>query len=129
MKASAMFPSPFLRKDDFPQPTVLTVKRVSMESVAKGEEKPVIFFNEKAKGMVLNKTKTKLLETNFGDDTDGWVGKKVRLSADPDVRDLAGNIVGGIKLECSKPKEAKAVPASKPAPVVVEDDGDGEIPF
>jgi hypothetical protein len=95
-----------------------------MESVAKGEEKPVLFFNEKAKGMVLNKTKTKLLEASFGDDTDTWTNCKVRASMDPDVRDLAGNIVGGIKLECSK---AKPVAPVKPAPA--PDADDSEIPF
>jgi hypothetical protein len=87
MKASDLFPSPFLKKESFPVPTILTIKRVSMESVAKGEEKPVLFFNEMAKGMVLNKTKTKLLEASFGDDTDTWTGRKVRASLDPDVRD------------------------------------------
>jgi hypothetical protein len=96
-----------------------------METVAKGEEKPILFFNEKAKGMVLNKTKCKLLEAAFGDDTDTWTGRKVRASIDPDVRDLAGNIVGGIKLECSKGKAEPPKPA--PAPVVA--DSDDNIPF
>ena len=129
MKASDMFPSPFLKKEDFPTPTVLTIKRVSMETVVKGEEKPVLFFNERAKGMVLNKTKTKVLEASFGDDTDGWVGKKIRLSLDPDVRDLTGNIVGGIKLECSKGKPPVAVQQPAPKPVELESDSDENLPF
>ena len=126
MKASNLFPSPFLKKEDFPAPEILTIKRVSMETVAKGEEKPIIFFNEKVKGMVLNKTKTKLLETSYGDDTDDWVGKKVRLSSDPDVRDLAGNVVGGIRLEVTKAKPGAKV---KPVEVVPEDTLDNEVPF
>jgi hypothetical protein len=109
MKTSDMIQSPFLKKEDFTTPTILTIKRVSLEQVVKGEEKWVLFFNEVVKGLVLNKTKIKLLEAGYGDDTDMWIGKKVRLSFDPDVS-FGGEIVGGVKLEISKGKPAKAAP-------------------
>ena len=129
MKVSDLLPSRFLKKEDFAKPTVYTIKHLAIEEVAKGEEKPVLYFLEVTKGLTLNKTKIKQLEAGYGDDTDHWIGRKVRLSNDPTV-DFGGKIVGGIKLELSK---GKPVPAAAPAPAAVPpgvDDEDGEnIPF
>jgi hypothetical protein len=125
MDINSMFPSKYLKKEDFPQPTVLTIKLCAIEEVAKGETKPILYFTERAKGIVLNKTKATLLGSTFGNDSDSWAGRKVRLSIDPTVRDLAGNVVGGIKLECSKG-------AAPPKPVVVPlpaDSDDLDAPF
>lgn len=127
MKASDMIQSPFLKKEDFPQPTVLTIKRVSLETVVKGEEKWVLFFNEKSKGLVLNKTKIKQLTAGYGDETDLWVGRKVRLSHDPNVM-YGGEAIGGVALEISKGKPVQAAPAPVAPPA---DDGmdSVEVPF
>jgi len=128
MKTSDMIQSPFLKKEDFPSPTILTIKRVSLEQVVKGEEKWVLFFNEKTKGLVLNKTKIRLLEAGYGDDTDHWTGKKVRLSFDPSVS-FGGEVVGGIKLEVSKSVAPKATPLVPVTPVVAIEPIGGEEPF
>jgi hypothetical protein len=134
MKTSDMIQSPFLKKEDFATPTILTIKRVSLEQVVKGEEKWVLFFNEKTKGLVLNKTKIKLLEGGYGDDTDLWIGKKVRLSFDPTVA-FGGETVGGVKLEVSKGASKPATPAPAPAAPVVpvtpagDFQDDSDIPF
>lgn len=129
MRTADMIQSPFLKKEDFMTPTILTIKRVSLEQVVKGEEKWVLFFNEKTKGLVLNKTKIKLLEGGYGDDTDMWTGKKVRLSFDPTVA-FGGETVGGIKLEVSKaasaPVPVKPVAVVATAPV---ESFDQDIPF
>jgi hypothetical protein len=126
MKTSDMIQSPFLKKEDFPTPTVLTIKRVSLEQVVKGEEKWVLFFNERTKGLVLNKTKIRLLEAGYGDDTDHWTGKKVRLSFDPTVA-FGGEVVGGVKLEVSK--ALRATPLVPVTPVVAIEPIGGEEPF
>ena len=120
-----MMPSRFLKRQDFEKPLVYTIKHIALEEVAKGEEKWCLYFLEVVKGLALNKTKIKLLESGYGDDTDNWIGKKVRLSDDPTV-DFGGKIVGGIKLECSKAKPAKAAP--KTVAEIVPDDSD-DIPF
>jgi hypothetical protein len=127
MRMNDMFPSKYLKKEEFPEPKILTIKLCAIEDVAKGEAKPILYFNELTKGLVLNKTKGSLLSETFGDESDTWTGRKVKLSADMSVRDLAGKIVGGIKLECSKAK-----PSAKPAPVTVaeiEPDDSDDIPF
>ena len=126
MKVSDLLPSKFLKRQDFPTPKVYTIKHLAIEEVAKGEEKPVLYFLEATKGLTLNKTKIHQLEAGYGDDTDLWIGRKVRLSDDPTV-DFGGKIVGGIKLEISKGKPVQAAPAAPPPSVEIDDDA--EIPF
>lgn len=127
MKTSQMIQSKFLKKDDFPSPEVLTIKDCSLEEVGKGDTRWVLFFKEKAKGVVLNVTKIKQLEGAYGDDTDGWIGKKVKFSHDPTVM-MGTQQVGGIKMQL--PSGLPPVQPRAPEPVA-QDDGFGhaDIPF
>jgi len=123
MKTSQMVQSKFLKKDDFPEPQVLTIRDCVLEEVGRGDERWVLYFKEKTKGVVLNVTKIRQLESGFGDDTDLWVGKKVKLSHDPTVM-MGQQVVGGIKFIL--PPAGK--PAPKPEPKV-EEGFDDDIPF
>lgn len=58
------------------KPTLVTISTVEIREVG-DERKPVIFFTEKDKGVVLNKTKNQFLIDAFGDDTDMWTGKTI----------------------------------------------------
>lgn len=111
MKTSDMIQSKFLKKEDFPQPAVLTIKGCSLEEVGRNDTRWVLFFNERAKGIVLNVTKIKQLEAAYGMDTDYWLGKKLRASHDPTVM-MNNQIVGGIKFEF--PPAAAAPPPPPP---------------
>jgi len=124
MKTSQMIQSKFLKKEDFPQPEVLTIKDCSLEEVGKSDTRWVLFFKEKAKGVVLNVTKIKQLEGAYGDDTDGWIGKKVKLSHDPSVM-MGTQQVGGIKMQL--PANIPPVQPRAPAPPAEEFNDD--IPF
>lgn len=124
MKTSEMIQSKFLKKEDFETPRVLTIKDCSLEEVGQGDTRWVLFFKEVQKGLVLNVTKIRQLETAYGDDTDGWAGQKVKLSHDPNVA-FQGKIVGGVALQTPK----GAAPAPKPAPAATADFDDAEIPF
>lgn len=108
MRTSDMIQSKYLKKEDFPSPQVLTIKNLSLEEVGKGDTRWVLWFNEKVKGLALNVTKIKLLEAAYGQESDDWLGKKVKLSLDPTVM-FGTQQVGGIKLET--PSSAKAAPA------------------
>src|SRR5271156_3742633 len=123
MKTSQMVQSKFLKKEDFPQPAVLTVKHVSLEEVGKGDTRWVLFFHEMAKGVVLNVTKIRQLEAGFGDDTDHWVGKKVKVSHDPTVM-MGQQVVGGIKFTLPSRATGAPLPIPPPAPEGL----DNEIP-
>jgi hypothetical protein len=126
MKTSQMIQSKYLKKDDFPQPEILTIKDCTLEEVGKGDTRWVLWFKEKAKGVVLNVTKIKQLEGAYGDDSDNWNGKKVKLMHDPTVM-MGTQQVGGIKFIF--PSGQQAPPPPKAAVVHGEGFDDDDIDF
>lgn len=127
-KVSEMIQSKFLRKEDFDEDRVMTIKTVKLEDMPgeSGDQKWVLYFREEAKGMALNVTTIRVLEGGFGDDSDMWVGKRVMVYVDPSVS-FGGRVVGGLRLRLPK---KKAAPAPKPEPVATDDDEfDDDIPF
>lgn len=81
MKISSAFPSEYLRASDLMGREVnATIKNVVLEEVGRErEERPVLYFRGKEKGLVLNKTNANTIAALFGDDTDDWVGGEVTL--------------------------------------------------
>jgi len=126
-KTSEMIVSKFLRKEDFDDDQVCTIKTVKLEEVAQGETKWIIYFNQHSKGMVLNITSIRVLEGAFGDDSDDWTGKKVMVYVDPNVS-FQGRVVGGLRLRPPKKQPAPAA-EPKPAPMEVDDEFSDDIPF
>jgi hypothetical protein len=122
-KVSEMIVSKFLRKEDFDEDMVATVKGVKLEDVGnQGEQRWVVYFREFAKGMVLNVTSIRVLEGAFGDDSDGWIGKRVMIYVDPNVS-FQGRVVGGLRLRAPKKQQAAPPPAAK------HDEFEDDIPF
>ena len=126
MKTHQMIQSRFLKKEEIDQPTEYTIKGVSLEEVGGEDERWILWLNEHEKGLVLNVTKIRTLEAMYGDDTDHWIGKRVKLTHDPSVM-MAGKLVGGIKLEVFRPTAAPAKRVAAAAPAAKEFDDD--IPF
>lgn len=126
-KVSDMIVSKFLKKEDFDEDQVCTIRTVRLEDVSQGEQRWVLFFNEHTKGMVLNTTTIRVLEQAFGDDSDGWTGKKVMVYVDPNVS-FQGRVVGGLRLRT--PKGVKA-PAKAPPTAAAQagDEFNDDIPF
>lgn len=63
------------------------------------EVKPVAYFVESRRGLVLNGTKyTQLSEVHGTRDVNAWVGSKVRLYKNPAVR-FQGKVVGGLEID------------------------------
>ena len=79
VNTAALFPSNYLKASDFPQPRVLTMRHLEMQKLADGTEKPVLFFNEGAKGLVLNKTNATAIGSIYGEETNGWQGRPIEL--------------------------------------------------
>jgi len=108
MKTSELIKSKFIRKADLigAPPLVLTIADVTTEkSNNRGGNQAVMWFQETEKGLGLNNTKLKTLETAYGPDTDQWVGHRVRLSHDPDVK--FGDVpVGCVRLETPQRRQA-----------------------
>lgn len=64
------------------RPVTLTMKEVKIEPVSSGgqtENKPVLYFEESKKGMILNKTNAKRIAKLFGGETDEWTGQPIEL--------------------------------------------------
>ena len=126
MKTSELTSSKYLKKEDFPQPALVTIKDVRKENVAlpsqPKKERGVIYFNEYDKGMVLNSTNLKRAEKAAGsDDTELWVGKKLVVYVDEEV-EFGGEIVGGLRVRAPKPQ-------GKPKRSFEEEMDDHDIPL
>jgi hypothetical protein len=126
-RVSEMIVSKFLKKEDFDDDRVCTIKGVKLEDMPgdSGEQKWVLYFREEQKGMVMNLTTIRVLEQAFGDDTDHWVGNKVMVYVDPNVS-FGGKVVGGLRLRTPKKQGTKAPP---PPPPPDEFEPDSDIPF
>lgn len=89
-----------------------------IEAAETPDGKPALqLVMEGGKKLTLNKTNGRILQGHFGDDTDGWIAKKVVVSHDPDVM-YAGRRVGGIRV---RPVVAKV---AAPAAATADDDFD-----
>lgn len=84
MRMSQAFPSKFLKSEDIGnQRWPLTIRAVQMEEVSDNEQKPIVYFHELEKGLVLNKTNAEMIVQLYGDDTDRWTGQKIEMYATP----------------------------------------------
>ncbi len=101
MKFSEMFPSKFLKAADLNGNAVkVIIERVELQDVVgQGKEqdyKPVLFFQGKQKGLVLNKTNGQVIAETYGEDTDDWKAKEVEVF--PDKTPFQGKIVDCIRV-------------------------------
>lgn len=100
---SDMIQSKYLRKEDIPQPVIVSIRGVQLESVGRGrdgedDQKWIMYFNELPKGLRLNKTILVACAAAFGPETELWTGKRVKLFNDPTIT-MAGQVVGGLRIK------------------------------
>jgi arabinogalactan endo-1,4-beta-galactosidase len=108
MRISTAFPSEYLKAADLQGHNIrVVIDRVEMRDIG-GDEKPVLFFQGKEKGVVLNKTNSTNIAIAYGDETDEWTGKEVILFEA--MVDFQGRSVAAIRI---RPPAAKDRP--KPA--------------
>jgi len=116
------FPSNFIKAADLQgSEPIVTIKSVEFEPVGQEKEmKPVVYFVNKEKGMVLNKTNANTIATLTGTfETEDWPDSRIRLYATTTA--FQGKTVDTIRIKAAPPAGAK------PAPVVIENAD--EIPF
>jgi hypothetical protein len=113
MNIQNAFPSKWLKSGDIEEGDLnLTIKAVQIENIGQGDEqesKPVIYFEETEKGMVLNKTNADTISRLHTTETDNWIGKKISIFA-TEV-DFAGKQTLALRVRMRAPKQ---VTASKP---------------
>lgn len=113
MKTNDVFPSKYLKAEDdlFDDGEVAaTIKEVVLESLKsreRGEEnKPVMYFKELPKGLIVNKTNWGICAKLFNsDDSDDWLSERVLMTT-VDV-DAFGDVVRAIRIKNQKPKVDK----------------------
>jgi arabinogalactan endo-1,4-beta-galactosidase len=131
MRISTAFPSEYLKAADLQGHNIrVIIDRIEMRDVG-DDHKPVLFFQNKEKGVVLNKTNANNIAIAYGDDTDEWTGKEVILFEA--MVDFQGRSVAAIRIRPPAAKDrAKLALKVANAPVPQNEnpaDLDTEIPF
>ena len=136
MRIDEQFPSTYLKAADLQGRAVrVTIDRVDIEEISGGERKPVMYFQNKEKGLVLNKTNSNNISASYGYETEDWNGKIVELFEM--MVDFKGQSVPAIRVRVPRISTARVItPAKAPAPTNGQDerrpppnDLDEEIPF
>lgn len=140
MRIGAAFPSKYLRASDIPEGRQVQVvmDHVAIENVAGNsdpdDEKPVLYFRGKSKGMVLNKTNSTTISQVYGDETDDWSGKPLMLYASETTFQGKTMPCLRVKVDRNAVRQQPAAPAAAKPPVAspVSDEAvfeEDSIPF
>jgi hypothetical protein len=92
--------------------TIASVKLDEVGGAGNSKRKPVVYFEETDKGLVLNKTNAGTVQGLYGGDTDNWIGKQITLFA-TEV-DFQGKQVLSIRVRTRKPKAGAQRGAAQP---------------
>jgi hypothetical protein len=128
VKISTAFPSKYVRVEDLDgRDITVRIDRIQMEEVGEErKEKPVLYFESKSKGMVLNVTNAKTISASYGNDSEDWRGREIVLF-ETSVS-YKGETKPGIRVRVPKGKrepEKVEVAPSKSIAETIDDD----IPF
>lgn len=98
MNIKAAFPPKFLKTEDLRgQRVTLVIERVQSQHLHDGQSKPVVFFQGRKKGLMLNKTNAFAIAEHHGEETEHWRGKRVTVF--PALTDFQGQSVPCIRVE------------------------------
>src|SRR3990167_4125077 len=104
MKISTAFPSKWLKAADLQGSTPhVIIASIRMEDIGDDDQKPVLYFQGKTKGLVLNKTNATNITLAYGDDTDAWIGQEIVLFTA--WVDFQGRSVEAIRVRPPQPKD------------------------
>ena len=75
------FPSNYLKAADLQNRTIkLKIDKVIFEEIGQNKDrKPVVYFADVKKGLVLNKTNATTIGAVHGQEFEGWTGKEIEL--------------------------------------------------
>ena len=127
MKISQAFPSKYLKAADISGKTPhVFIASIRMEDIGDDDQKPVLYFEGKDKGIVLNKTNATNITVAYGDDTDNWIGKEIILFTA--WVDFQGKSVEAIRVRPpAQPQQRQSAPPAQTAPA--GSDLDDSVPF
>ena len=109
MQTKDFYDSKFLKADDLQgREHKLIVNRLEAIEFKDKTVKPAMYFRNREKGIILNKTNTMKLAGQYGDDMDAWVGKEVIIY--PDTVDFQGKPTPAIRLRPVLPQASAVDP-------------------
>ena len=144
---NTLYPSNYIKAADLQGHVAkVIIKHIATEKIG-NDEKPVLYFQGKAKGLVLNKTNGMTIAAVYGPETDAWEGGELELF--PAFVDFQGRQVEAVRVRVpprrpapqpaprTQPAQAApprtAAPArddwQQPPPVEADPFEDSEIPF
>ena len=127
MRISSAFPSKYLKAADLQGRNITVVMDyANMEDVGGGDQKPVLYFQDKTKGLVLNVTNGNIIADVFGDETGSWKGEEIILYEA--MVEYKGKMGPAIRVRIPPRKDNGPKQVNRAAPP--DDDGiDTDIPF
>jgi hypothetical protein len=126
MSIKKWYPSRYLEASDVKEDEVVTIQKITEEAVGPTQEiKPVIYFHEHTKGVILNKTNATVIAKLYGDDEPeaDWLGKTVSLFTEMVRNPQTGERGPAIRVQAPPKKKATKKGAALGAAL------DDEIPF
>lgn len=137
MNINDAFPSNYLKAADLKGKVITVVMaNVAHEKIG-DDDKLILYFDGKEKGLVLNKTNANNIAAIYGPETDSWRGQKVALATA--WVDFQGRSVEAIRVRPAQPGASVNAPLNQPGgPRNFDDqnttaretaDLDDEIPF
>lgn len=98
MRSSHVFPSNFLRASDLiGRKVTVRIRACALRDVGDDDQKPVLFFAGKEKGLVLNRTNWQSIADLYGDESDAWVNQPITLY--PTKVQFRSKMVDAIRIE------------------------------
>ena len=97
MDINDAFPSVYLKAADLKGNKVTVVIDACEKALVGEDEKPILTFSGKDKGLVLNKTNANRIASLYGPNTDDWIGKEIKLY--PTKVDFQGGLVDAIRVD------------------------------
>ena len=121
MRASDLYPSKYLKAEDFDGDRLFTIRSLVVEELGpERERKPVLYFEGESRGLVCNKTNMAVIVKAYGDETENWRGRQVILYPldvqfrNDVVRALRVRLPPAASRQPAKPRPS--APAAPPAP-------------
>jgi hypothetical protein len=113
MRISSAFPGKYVKASDLPdgQDVPVRMAEVKMEMMEQQrEEKPVLYFIGKDRGLVLNVTNSNTIKDRYGDETGNWHNQPIVLYVT--TTDYGGKLTPCVRVRIpSAPGPAPLVPA------------------
>lgn len=135
MHVDELMPSKWIKASDLKgRAHEVVISDIKVEELGKDKDKkPVMYFIGKQKGMVLNKTKLKVIAGLHGSETKSWTGKAISIMPGKTMN-MSGELVDCINVGASlnaKPEPAQQAPVQQSAhdDADIDEDMDDEIPF